>query len=199
MTHPRKQRIIDIYGKEPDNLDELAHCVIKVIESQYNCQPCTYQQTGATNLKVVGFAWDLKYGLPQFRRHHPVESNRERDSKYLGWSGRVWIRYEELIGPFGSDPFNMTMTYTGTGGRGGYSGPWDGLSTLHYNKPHKDYSRPIIYSWDYQLFDNDWPNLSKSYLFDIMQGTTKNMKHCFIWEDPATKQLDQEFIKTQQN
>ena len=53
-----KSNILKIFKKEPETLDELAQCVIAVIESN--------------NVKVIGFQWDIKFGDVPNTHHSPV-------------------------------------------------------------------------------------------------------------------------------
>lgn len=178
-----KSNILKIFKKEPETLNELAQCVIAVIEKN--------------NVKVLGFQWDIKFGDVPNTHHSPVgfplNWGRERDKPlhYPGWRGRVWIRYDTHLRPrsFGSDPFRETLTHTGTGGYGSYDGPWNEI--LNSSVP-----KIYTYSWDYLFFQSDWPELERQeQLICALHGEPYIGKHFFSWTDPETKRKDEELIQ----
>jgi len=228
MLHQKQQHIKDIYGKEPETLDELAEACIAVI--------------GHNSVPVVGFAWNIETDARVSNSHDaPVDGytnwggdNHRGDVKsYPGFRGRVWIRYE-------TDPdfmrcsenFNKTLTHTGSGGGGSYDGLWTNISTASYKtRFRKDpgnyrskfiykYPAPKCYSWDYRIFQSDFPALclmpgillSDEYpafekeqdeleIWHRLQGKYYRREkfthhHAFKWEDPATKAKDIEFLET---
>lgn len=195
MTHPRKQRILKIFGKEPENLDELARCVIA----------CTETRTK----KVLGLAWNIHHqDLVSNTHSFPLDGvsnwhgHKDKPRGYPGWTGRVWLRLNT------SKDWDIgdSLTYTGTGGGGGYGGLWENLSTMYYqiygHKPApKDaiIDRPCIYSWDYRFFDSDWPGIANEIeqqrIMAALRGTKPIFTHKFSWEDPAQKALDDQFIQ----
>jgi hypothetical protein len=202
---PRKQRILDAYGKEPETLDELARCVIKTVETQpsgrgKNVKLC----------KVVGFAWNLTFGDVSNSHSCPMNGvtnwcNRDKScpSNYPGWNGRVWIRYAEEPASFSNGPLSVTLTHTGTGGGGSYNGVWKSVSTARWNRygfksPKNAYPEIACYSWDYRIYASDWPliglEIEKQQLFDKLVGNVFRHDHTFLWEDPETKIADAAFI-----
>lgn len=201
--HARKKAIIDLWGRDPETLDELAHCVIAVIESRFS-----KEYNKAPPYKVLGFAWELRHSNEVSNTHEcpldGVTNWGRRDptapSYYPGWVGRVWIRYDGVMA--GSAPFVRTLTHPGTGGYGGYNGPWEKLQLArHYHMQQKNqknlepppYPELMIFSWDYKFFDSDWPCLGKDRLFDILKETDQKL-HRFLWEDPITKSSDEWFL-----
>lgn len=205
MKSAIKQNILKIHGRDPADLDELAQCVINVI----NCYEDRSRQK-VVKPKVVGFSWDLLHGNSISNTHAcPIDgvSNWGCDPKkprgYPGWTGRVWIRYDKPAVSFGSDPFRITCTYPGTGGWGGYNGPWETLYNAWYTryrgykKPPRDaYPEPQIYSWDYRFFDADWPDLEQMRMWDILSDRD-GRDHKFLWEDPLVKMADVNFMVEQ--
>ena len=195
--HPRKQAVIDVWGRDPETLDELAQCAIKVLGTQKHRRYS--DRDPSIPIKVLGFSWDIAYRQVSNTHHCPLdgktnwggnEPNLPRS--YPGWFGRVWVRYSSDAS---SDPFPATRTHTGTGGGGSYDGPWKRISSAQYNKyGHKRtknmYPSPCIYSWDYRFFDSDWPNLNKGRIFDILKGNTGLEPHKFLREDPETVERD---------
>jgi hypothetical protein len=130
---------------------------------------------------------------------------------YPGWSGRVWVRYATEEGyTFGGDPFTQSLTHTGTGGGGSYWGPWETVCHHRYVR-HGHRTSPDIYpevncfSWDYKIFDADWPELTaniinefeKARVIAILQEKPipDMRRHKFLWEDAATKEADEAFIR----
>jgi len=197
MTHPRKKHILNVYGREPRGLDDLARCVIAVINHR---RP------------VVGFAWQISKSAKVSNSHsapldgvHNWSRKPELPMGYPGWQGRVWIRYAAPDRGFGSDAFHETLTDTGTGGFGSYDGPWTGISkvrweTYGYKTRGKNvYPEPQIYSWGYRFYDSDWPDLYKDDLFDIIANKPKVNTHKFLWNDPKVEQSDTEFISQQKS
>ena len=87
--HKRQQHIVDIYGKEPETLDELAQACIAVISHH-----------GAP---VKGFAWNIHFDKTVSNSHHaPLDyktnwcgRDKTAPRTHPGFYGRVWIRYEE--------------------------------------------------------------------------------------------------------
>ena len=209
--HPRKQEILDIVGKEPETLDELAKCVIAVIESQDNTDRWKKKTTTPNKFKVVGFKWDITYGDISNSHSSPLSGVQNwgcRDdsgpTSYPGWHGRCWIRYRDYPHSFGSTPFEKTLTHTGSGGGGGYDGPWEEVSSMRYCRyGHKEAKNPYpkieCYSWYYRIYEDDWPELKKRIREDRMWSEiagTKDpkMHHEFEWYDPETVIKDAEFI-----
>ena len=194
--------MIDVWGSEPQTLDELAQCVIAAL----NQQPI---QRTRSRVRVLGLAWELRWGMVSNSHYAPIAgvtnwSRRDPGlpTGYPGWTGRVWVRYATRINVFGSDPFQYTLTYPGTGGWGAYSGPWSGLYHLWYTQTKESaqaYPEPQIYSWDYRIFGQDWPAVARSYeaqdTWAALQGqTVVHATHRFRWEDPSTNVRDQAFM-----
>jgi hypothetical protein len=200
-----REQLVKKYG-EPQNLDELAQMVIKAISS--------YSYEGKRT-PVVGFAWDIHYdsvsnshdcpinGKTNWSRREVLEDGSPAPTSYQGWQGRVWIRYRRPTPSFGSDPFEDTLTYPGTGGAGSYDGPFEGISTARYRRyGHNDgpnnYPEPQAYSWDYRFFEDDWPALKtwreKQQVIAALSGTRANLNHRFEWWDPKTREQDDEFL-----
>lgn len=204
--HPVKQKLIDLYGREPHTLDEIAICVINHInnfryEDYYGRKKKTYIP------EVFGFHWEVCYGEVSNSHSCPLSgiTNWSRHSDkvryYHGWSGRVWIRYRDMRGVgghFGSTPFQGSMTHTGTGGYGSYSGPWNNVITLtseirKATKWKKDIELPV-YGYDYRFFEMDWLLESEE---DIIIQKLKGDsffkgKHTFTYTHPDMSNQDQE-------
>jgi hypothetical protein len=211
-VHPRKQYILDVYGCEPETLDEVAKCVIAVIN---NCDSGDrYERKskieGVKKLKVLGFSWDITYGEASNSHSAPLNgktnwSGRDKTAPryYPGWNGRVWIRYDGYSSNAGSEPFERTLTHVGTGGGGGYNGPWEALAVARWKRyghtdPKDSFPAPQIYSWDYRFYLSDWPMLEDSIrqqrVYDKLAGKPTDMRHKFQWEDTATMIKDAEFL-----
>lgn len=207
-----KQQIVEKCG-EPATLDELAHTCIKMIETYDNVvQPRDRRRKRLPPeyIKVVGFSWELTYGEVSNSHSCPIDGvtnwgKRKEDepTSYKGWNGRVWVRYGSAVNSFGSDPLRNTLTYTGTGGIGGYSGPWENLGSIVYNlwrrKIDLKYPTPVCYSWDYRIFASDWPIIADVFEKQVMWAELRNepapyLRHKFLWEDPVVKAADDEFI-----
>lgn len=206
MNKPIKSRILSICEREPETLDELAHSIISVINTHKNADSFgPRKHTKVSLCKVVGFAWDIHHSDSVSNTHSSPEGypqnwggKKDLPRGYPGWVGRVWIRYDEKCHGFGSDPFNRTLTHTGTGGFGGYSGPWERLGSYCYRNKTIKYPSPEYYSWDYRFYELDWPLLAlyveQQKIWSILSEKPWNSKHSFKWEDPETLRKDSEFI-----
>lgn len=226
-TKQLKDNVIKCYGREPATLDELGEAIVAVLNTYNPSAHCIWNNADErpTSIKVLGFAWEIEYSWSVSNSHSAPRSGvqnwgRKEDAPtgYPGFQGRVWIRYDNTsakgIG-FGSDPFSITMSHTGTGGGGSYDGLWKQIATAHYKKfghlgsKSKVHQRPELYSWDYKIFVDDWP-LIKEFInndsrvvtanntFRILnnqQPKAYNLSHSFAWEDPATKLADDEFLR----
>ena len=227
--HRKQQNIKNIYGKEPETLDEIGEACIAVISKE--------------SVPVVGFAWTITHKKKVSNSHSaPLDGYSNwggRDTRgpirgYPGFEGRVWIRY--ATNPDFSSMsgcFNSTLTHTGTGGSGSYNGLWSLIATAEYNtrKQPTDRRLNIIhayppvrsYSFDYRFFQSDFPMLCvdptillaveyKAFekeqddleLWNKLQGNyfTRaifDFQHHFEWEDPTTKAADDEFIQEWQD
>ena len=196
----KKEQFLQICGKEPETLDELATFAMKVINEQ-NFKKCS----------VVGFAWDLNFGNVRNTHSRPINgvenwSGRDKSlpTSYPGWNGRVWIRYSNDGLPGGGyDPFSATLTYPGTGGGGAYNGPWVNIRNIHYQRykhtrPVGMYKRPECFSWDYRIYLSDWPailaNVEKQQIIDKLSGKSTSLSHKFLWEDSKQTEEDAAFI-----
>jgi hypothetical protein len=197
MNYRRKYKndAVKDYGREPCSLDDLARFVVFTINK---ISP------------VVGFAWDIRQGNVSNTHDSPIDgvtnwTQRElyrdgtpKPTRYSGWSGRVWIRYADKTSVFGSDPFSRTLTHPGTGGGGGYNGPWEDLIARRYhyyrgNKQEPRYPEPMCYSWDYRFYDMDWPDLYKGHIF-AMLSETNTKTHRFKFEDDEVAARDKQFL-----
>lgn len=203
-----KNDLIKIWGREPNSLDDLAHCVIAVLNQQP--KDIKRRQHQGPRISVAGMAWDIRFTKTVSNTHDcPIDGvtnwggRSENDPHhYPGWSGRVWVRYAEPIDSFGSRPWPATLTYTGTGGSGGYSGPWSSLYSrwheVNAGKKKKDvtYPEPQIFSWDYRFFLQDWPGLEANMMWEILGNKfDENAHHKFLWEDRFVAEQDKIFSK----
>jgi len=189
----KKSRIRKIYGHEPTDLDDLARCVISVINHAL-----------PKDNKVLGFMWNISFSQEISNSHDcPLNGTTnwgcvaDMPISYPGWIGRVWIRYKTNTRSFGSDPFSQSLTYTGTGGAGAYSGPWAGIARCCYKNRIKP--EPTLFSWDYRIFEDDWPELAEARqrqaVWDLLCGNDNANFHIFKWDDPETVIADREIMK----
>lgn len=195
MTDPKK-RWLAVAGKDPETLDELFSAVIKILNHG--------AKTGGS--EVVGFAWDIRYSDRVSNTHcsplSGVQNFSCKDDKprgYPGMSGRVWLRLGREINMFGSGLFSGTLTYTGTGGMGSYSGPWAELSKVyHTSKAVTNFHQPVLYSWDYRFFLDDFPLIKKSFgrreTLASIAGEDLVVYHEKLWEDEEQQEKDNKFM-----
>lgn len=194
-----KNKLIEIWGREPESLDDLADCCIAVINQWFVDK--------REDNKVVGFAWDIWYDPKVSNSHNcPIDAetnwNRTDDKPlgYPGFYGRVWIRYAKPVSSSGFNAFQSTLTYPGTGGGGAYGGPWASLSKVRYqkhgNRKGPDmYPAPAIHSWDYCFFVQDFEGIMHWINWLILQDKPYK-QHIYKWEDPNIKLADLEFISS---
>ena len=203
---PRKKRVLDAYGREPENLDELAQAIIKTIDTTNSGWYDSKELC-----KVVGFSWNISYGAASNLHSAPMNgkqnwSRRDKNlpTSYPGWTGRVWIRYSDRLHSGSSRAFGNTLTYPGTGGGGGYDGPWESISNARWRRygrrSVKDFYPEIdCYSWDYRFYLSDWPALQneikKQQVYNKLAGIIdSNPMHRFLWEDTEVKIADAAFM-----
>ncbi len=212
MLHKKQQYVKDVYGKEPETLDEIAESVIAVLN---RIKP------------VVGFQWNMNFQQAVSNSHNaPLDGYRNwsQNNKqgnirsYPGYYGRVWIRFiKEPDFMRLSDNFAKSLTYTGTGGGGSYNGPWEIISGMRYQAqrilPRKKISGVYCYSWDYRFFLSDFPNLKEGAAIEALEHykeeegrrvwaklekkyySEKQYKHShhFSWEDSTIQAEDEKF------
>lgn len=165
MSAITRANLVKLYGKEPETLTELAYAIIKTIR----------QRT-----KIIGLTWNIKLVS-------------DSDGK-LGWAGRIWVKYDPVdYLKAGDDTFSETSTYLGTGGISVFNGPWTDtteryamLASLHI-KNRISYNKLCMYSWNYKIVKEDWPELSRSVDYAIMLAKLKGEEyypiHAFTWND----------------
>jgi hypothetical protein len=200
---PIKTSILKEFGREPATMDELAQLVIDIVNHKIKKH----------NSRVVGFAWTLQRSKSVSNSHHSPEGYPQNwggkkglPSGYPGWQGRVWIRYSPGVLSFGSDHLRYTLTHTGTGGAGAYCGPWDVINSARFRHlGHRSLNQDIYpeidcYSWDYKIFDADWPLITDAYekdkVWSVLSEQRPNLSstHHFQWTDPEVEQADLRFI-----
>ena len=120
---------------------------------------------------------------------------------YPGYQGRVWIRYRHKPQGFkSSDNFRETLTYPGTGGGGGYDGPWQHISSLRWQNKDPGIA---VYSWDYHFFLSDFPELAKSLeqekLMNILSNVTPDQHHTYHQEHPDIVHEDSIYLYEHQS
>ena len=192
-------RKVAAFGREPATLEDLFEFV-KFAINKYS------------KATVVGLAWDISYRDCSNTHSCPLNgdtnwgsSKKGVPTSYPGFRGRVWVRYSDNRETFGSDPFRSTVTYTGTGGAGGYDGPWEKLASVwfkrygHGNRKNPSiYPEPNVYSWDYTIWLDDWPELantvSQEMLAAKLSGKSFSLKSKIEWFDDAIAEADTKFI-----
>ena len=211
---PIKENILRVFGRDPETLDELAECVIAVINNQPNQGRGEKKRKTAANHRVVGFAWDISYSDRVSNSHSSPEglpqnfTGREGVPRhYPGFTGRVWIRYADEPNVWGGKPFEKTLTHTGTGGYGSYDGPWAAITSARwktygqygYKRGADMYPEIHCYSWDYRIYLADWPAIAdwveKQKLLSALSEKLWQTSHKFNWTDEEVLAADTEFIR----
>lgn len=202
-----KAHVLKVYGREPETFDELAECVIAVANT-YRTRRIDRKGklTEGPLAKVVGLSWDITYSPQVSTSHSSPMCGANKTGFAPGMLGRVWIRYDSSDShSFGSDPLRQSLTYTGTGGAGGYSGPFERVMNARYKcyghqQRYEDtYPSIAAYSWDYRIYLSDWPKLEEMILAQVTWHTLQDkhfsFKHHYLWQDPDTAAMDEQFIK----
>ena len=191
------------YSPEPTSMDELAQVVIDTVKRTLAKKQPT--------CKVIGFAWELCHGDVRNSHDCPINGvqnwgGREEHApkSYPGWNGRVWIRLSESPNHFSSKSFDESLTYPGTGGAGSYRGPWEQICSAYFNQYKHHYQHKgmgSMFSWDYRLYDSDWPKLQEVKDIEkyLMWAVLRNSKythptHKFCWTDLDTLKEDEAFF-----
>ena len=135
-------------------IDEVGQAIVKHLN-------INLQKEGSN--RVIYFRWDITYS-PYLSNSHSCPSkgisNWDRDktkpTSYKGWFGRVWVGYEKATESFGSDPFRGVQAFPGTGGYGLYK-----VEEIEWFQKLDLASYPCLYplSWDFSIFEDDWPAL----------------------------------------
>lgn len=192
-----KNKIISQYSGEPNSLDELGNTIVKIL---------TYESDGS----LIGLKWDLRHRDVANTHSCPIDGvenwhQRHTDglpTNYKGWVGRIWIRLENELPEttFASELFDKTLTYVGTGGGGCYNGPWSEIYG-HWASTERNsrFKKPILYSWDYRFYDDDWPEVTASLMkrksFNALASSDEDLdKHIYFWENPAARIRDENMI-----
>lgn len=201
--HQLQKNMINLLGREPENMDDVGEAIrLKVLANTKN--------------RLWGLHWAIRYTDPVSNSHSaPLEGVQNWGGKagkpvgYPGWTGRVWVRYSSPLDGFGSDYFRGTLSHTGTGGFGGYDGPWQQIRGAYYRNqdrirkmhPKRANGRPFCeaqtYSWEYRIYESDWPGPQKEReqkkLIAMLKGEEFRMPtHHFRWDDEEAVEHDAE-------
>lgn len=145
----------------------------------------------STDGNVAGLAWDLRYSERVSNSHaaprgKPLnwEGSPDLPRGYPGFEGRVWILFYQPLGrPLrASDLLSRFYMRTGTGGFGGYSGPWSQLYGAWYRALYemgqagrgdfaRKYPEPQVYSWGARAFSDDWAGVHR----DLVEPEQRRM------------------------
>lgn len=214
-----KEKLKKIYGPEPTSMDEVGNAILKIVRNYKDYK-------SGQNPIVLGFMWNMTWSKQVPNSHAAPEgfsTNWHREKKlplyYSGWVGRLWIRYKNDLS-FGSEALRNSLSHTGTGGSGTYNGIWGDISrNIHYWESHV-FSKNLVskqtekylkkhifpsnryYSWDYIIFDNDWPLLNSELHYNTLWMIGKmedseyfynNLTHSFRWEESESLKKDNIF------
>lgn len=205
MLHPKQQHIVNIYGKSPTTLTEVAEAVLAVIQSQE---------------EVVAFHWSIDFSDSVGGYFHaPVgyekDLYKENVPRHLGFKGRVDIRYKhvKLHTTFAaSGNFEATLTRPGSGSRACYYQKWIPVDRAYYKLYGRNDDEPAFWGWDYTFFLEDWPDLiikdeiraheqaeHERQVWTILQckyfqKQKYTLHHDFEWIDPEVQAQDLELL-----
>jgi len=209
--HPTKQKILDVIGSEPATLDELGNSLIKFLNT--NTFSSRFDRKIYHGLNVVGLRWQVSYNHNVSNTHNcPLsgvtnwQCENDKPRGYPGFSGRIWVRYEKHLDMWGSEGIEKYLGHTGSGGAT-EGGPWSHIAKEYYtyygarkrNKNNQPFNEPVIYSWDYRFYIDDWPLIAKmveqKQTFELLKSTKFKMDHTFMWYDENTAQRDLEMLE----
>jgi hypothetical protein len=163
------------------------------------------------NQKLVGLSLSLRWNDNVSNSHSAPRGKHTNfyahaglPTSYPGWSGRAWARFANgKLEGFSSCQFNNTGLHPGSGGYGGYDGPWQKISSRHYAHNYFVFKELQIYSWDCKIFAEDFPDIVDLYktemAFKILSGDDGDSKCMYLWEDPEQRAEDAELIKRWQD
>lgn len=121
---------------------------------------------------------------------------------YPGWNGRLWLRLEDNTKDFSSTSWCWrTNTHTGSGGFGSYNGPWKDIRQLrHQHGQRHPYPEPICYSWDYRIYEQDWPRVAQWWqhmktVSQLHHNCEPDSNYYFAWENPAIAERDRRYMQ----
>lgn len=163
------------------------------------------------DLKLLGVAWNYRYS-DMVSNTHSCPRNGETNwggrkenapRGYPGYLGRLWVRYNKSPKMSGSGPFEFREcgVNIGTGGAGGYDGPWECVGTAQYKidiakKKNRRFRDLHLYSWGSEVFLDDLTDLTKEFIDTwrieraLMNESTSLPDLRFEWTDPETEEKD---------
>lgn len=172
-------------------------------------------QDGTT---IIGLGWEIYWndnvsnshscpsdGVTNWGGDKKFDDGTPYPTGYPGWTGRVWVRYDNFDHKkWGSDPFDRTLLHTGGGGAGSYNGPWTAIASQYYKTyGHRDnrnsiIKRPDVYSWDFRIYAQDFPEVAKQWEADRVWAMLADKpiptRHEYQWDDRETYRKDREFL-----
>lgn len=182
--------IIKAYGKEPSTMQELFEAIIATINAK------------RPNM-IIGLAFKMEYSPKVSNSHaHPHNGvgnfNRKDDLPlyYPGFEGRIWFRTSRSFDGFSSSLMNEVMVHTGTGGGGGYGGPWENIGTHVYKLRQECFKVDNIhtFSYDCRIFLDDFPaisnNITKQITYDVLNDKQSKIEFWHSWTDEKVLERD---------
>ena len=169
------------------------------------------------NNKLIGLVFEVRYSKIVGNTHScPINGvtnwalrEEGKPTGYPGFHGRVWLRFMNNQGSFGSNVLYKTGLNTGTGGGGSYDGIWKQLITASYklskvtNETNETELRNkynlFCYSYDCKIFLDDFSGMqhlfNKLITFDAIAGTNKTIQQLrFEWEDKIHTSKDEQLV-----
>ena len=205
ITKRVRDRFVAQHG-EPANLDELGRALVDHINN-----------LGASSKgrdkgqQVLGLVWNISSGEQCNSHNAPVgiPSNFRDPERFPAFYGKVWLRLAKPPGYSAADYFEGTCCHVGSGGGGSYDGPWDKIYEM-WHKQHRrwrtrikpDYPEPILYSWTFTVWLQDWPLIEKHYskldMLDMIKGVRVDYlkrNHTFSYEAEGIDAADGKYIQ----
>jgi len=161
--------------------------------------------------RLLGLKIQVRPGYLGASHNSPIGefTNFARPKTYEAMIGRIWMRFNtEADGFWAVNIFNGSPYHIGTGGGGDYNSPWSNVYKIYYER-FKDQPlhitrrgnklyKPVIYSFAFNLWLDDFPELRKSeqnkkLLRQIAGDKTKPTDSEIHWTDIETAVIDDEF------
>jgi len=197
-----KKRQVELFGKDPETLDELFD-MVKVVINDNLKEIGELRVTGLGLRLIENSSVSVWHDAPIGCKTNWGGRDKNAPRYYEGYTGRIWLRVNDKYSAWTNDLFRGSATHTGTGGGGSYDGQWNKINILFFKAPKrlkKKFIDPQITSYDCKVFLQDFPILQEKVEKEKVWDTLKNNKEEKTyfekwWNDPEQIELDKEFFE----
>ena len=204
LDHPAKKSAIEIYGKDPETLDELFDMMRTIVNHNFrvNNENKDIRLTTLCVQVESSNKVSCSHDAPLLGRSKWSSKDHDGPSSYPGFHGRIWYRYNDDPVNNWSDPFKGSQVHTGSGGGGDYDGPSKEICEVYRGAPKhlkKIFIDPKVCSYSFRFFLADFPKIAegieKNMTADIIRNITpRRIKFRKEWIEPTQQVIDNEFI-----